>query len=178
MQDFPSRLAIEADQLIKLNSLVAALLSGNRFYSTKLRAARFDPAISSLSEFSARMPFTTKQDLVDDQRNHPPYGSNLTYPLERYRRFCQTSGTTGRPMYWLDTAESWDWMLDNWSRVYAAAQVTSRDHIFFAFSFGPFLGFWTAFESAARLGAMCIPGGGMSSAARLRTILRSGATVL
>ena len=33
-------------------------------------------------------------------------------------------------------------------------------------------------ESAARLGAMCIPGGGMSSAARLRTIVRSGATVL
>jgi phenylacetate-CoA ligase len=178
MRDFPSRLAIEADQLIKLNSLVAALLSGNRFYSTKLRAARFDPAISSLSEFSARMPFTTKQDLVEDQQNHPPYGSNLTYPLERYRRFCQTSGTTGRPMYWLDTAESWNWMLDNWSRVYAAAQVTSRDHIFFAFSFGPFLGFWTAFESAARLGCLCIPGGGMSSSARLRNLLDISATVL
>jgi phenylacetate-CoA ligase len=178
MRDFPSHHAIEADQLIKLNSLVATLRSGNRFYSAKLRAARFDSWISGLSEYSARMPFTTKQELIEDQQNHPPYGSNLTYHLEKYRRFCQTSGTTGRPMYWLDTAESWDWMLDNWSRVYAAAQVTSRDHIFFAFSFGPFLGFWTAFESAARLGCLSIPGGGMSSTARLRTMLDTHATVL
>lgn len=178
MRDFPSRLAIEADQLIKLNALVATLRSGNRFYSAKLRAAGFESTISSLSEFSGRLPFTAKQDLMDDQQNHPPYGSNLTYPLEKYRRFCQTSGTTGQPMYWLDTAESWDWMLDNWSRVYAAAQVTPRDHIFFAFSFGPFLGFWTAFESAVRLGCLCIPGGGMSSSARLRTMLDTNATVL
>jgi phenylacetate-CoA ligase len=178
MRDFPTRPVIEADQLNKLNSLVATLRSGNHFYSAKLRVARFDSWISGLSEFSVRMPFTTKQELIEDQQNHPPYGSNLTYHLEKYRRFCQTSGTTGRPMYWLDTAESWDWMLDNWSRVFAAAEVTSRDHIFFAFSFGPFLGFWTAFESAARLGCLCVPGGGMSSSARLRTMLDVSATVL
>jgi len=74
--------------------------------------------------------------------------------------------------------ESWDWMLDNWLRVYGAAGVSPQDHIFFAFSFGPFLGFWTAFECAAKLGCLCIPGGGMSSIARLRTILDAGVTVL
>jgi phenylacetate-CoA ligase len=41
-----------------------------------------------------------------------------------------------------------------------------------------FLGFWTAFESAARLGCMRIPGGGMTSAARLRAVMDLGATVL
>ena len=44
------------------------------------------------------------------------------------------------------------------------------DGIYFAFSFGPFLGFWTAFEAAAKYGALCIPGGGLSSAARLRAM--------
>jgi phenylacetate-CoA ligase len=172
------RLAVESDQLSKLNTLVAALRTGNRFYSGKLRAARLESGISSLKEFTQRMLFTRKQEVIADQQSHPPYGTNLTFSLECYRRFSQTSGTMGRPMYWLDTVESWDWMLDNWTRVYGAASVTPQDHIFFAFSFGPFLGFWTAFECAARLGCLCIPGGGMSSASRLRTILDNGVTVL
>ena len=178
MRDFPNRTAIESDQLARLNSLLASLRAGNPFYSARLRAAGLDSRVSSLAEFFTRMPFTRKQEVVDDQQNHLPYGSNLTYSLERYCRFSQTSGTTGRPMYWLDTAESWAWMVDNWTRVYESAGVTAQDHIFFAFSFGPFLGFWTAFESAARLGCLCIPGGGMGSAARLRTMLDNGVTVL
>jgi phenylacetate-CoA ligase len=172
------RLAVEAEQLSKLNALLAALRTGNQFYSTKLRAARLEPGTSSLKEFTQRMPFTRKEEIVSDQQNHPPYGTNLTFSLECYRRFSQTSGTMGRPVYWLDTVESWDWMLDNWTRVYEAAGITPQDHIFFAFSFGPFLGFWTAFECAARLGCLCIPGGGMSSSSRLRTILDNGVTVL
>jgi phenylacetate-CoA ligase len=178
--DAPSlrRLAIETEQLSKLNALVAALRTGNRFYSGKLRTARLESRVPSLKEFTERMPFTRKDEIVADQQNYPPYGTNLTFSLECYRRFNQTSGTTGRPMYWLDTVESWDWMLDNWLRVYSAANVTPRDHIFFAFSFGPFLGFWTAFECAARLGCLCLPGGGMSSVSRLRTMIDNGATVL
>ncbi len=69
-------------------------------------------------------------------------------------------------------------MAGNWARVYQAAGVGRGDRIFFAFSFGPFLGFWVGFEAAARVGAMAIPGGGMRTAARLRTIVETSATVL
>jgi phenylacetate-CoA ligase len=167
-----------ADQLAKLRALLTAISESNLFYSKRLRAAGIGPDISSLDEFFERMPFVRKQEFLEDQRANPPYGTNLTYPIERYTRLWQTSSTSGNPLYWLDTPESCQWMLDNWARVYQAAGVTAEDRIFFAFSFGMFLGFWTAFESAARLGAMCIPGGGMSSAARLKTMIESGATVL
>ena len=116
------------------------------------------------------VPFTTKADLVADFAAHPPYGSNLTFPRARYTHFCQTSGTTGAPLAILDTPESWDWMLGNWQRIYRESGVLPGDGIYFAFSFGPFLGFWTAFEAAAKYGALCIPGGGLSSAARLRAM--------
>jgi phenylacetate-CoA ligase len=176
--DFPDRSTIEARQLTKLRLLLAALLPGNRFYSRKLLAAGVDPDIGSISEFIERVPLTSKQELVQDQEDYPPYGSNLTWPLERYTRFSQTSGTSGKPMRWLDTSESWEWMLDSWAQVYRVAGVTPEDRIFFAFSFGPFLGFWTAFESATRIGCLSIPGGGMRSAGRLRAIIDNGATVL
>lgn len=123
-------------------------------------------------------PFTTKAELVADQAAHPPYGSVLTRPLGEYTRMHQTSGTTtGRPLVWLDTAESWRWLLDRWSLIYKLAEVGPGDRLFFAFSFGPFLGFWTAFESAQSR-CLCITGGGMSSPGRLRHLIEHGATVV
>ena len=156
------------DQLGKLNRLVAALVPDNRFYTYKLGDS--GSAFSSLEDFFHRVPFTTKAELIADQQAHPPYGTNLTYPVKRYTRLTQTSGTSGAPLRWLDTPESWSWMLDCWAEVFHAAGVRPGDRIFFAFSFGPFLGFWTAFEAATRLGCLCLPGGGLSSAARLQAI--------
>src|SRR3984957_1442265 len=152
---------------VSVKNVVDQILPANNFYARKLAA---QTRIEDL--------FTHKQELIDDQAQNPLYGTNLTFPLDHYTRFCQTSGTSGHPLRWLDTNDSWNWMLGNWDRVYQAAGVTAKDHIFFAFSFGPFLGFWTAFEAATRMGALAIPGGGMRTAVRLRTILETRATVL
>ncbi len=173
-----SRASLEAAQLASLRALLNRLVPHNAFYALRARAAGLDSAVGSLRDFIQRMPFTTKQELLEDQLANPPYGTNLTFPLEHYTRFNQTSATTGAPMRWLDTPESWAWMLDNWEQVYRAAGVDAGDRVYSAFSFGPFLGFWTAFESATRMGCLCIPGGGLSSSARLRAIIDNQATVL
>jgi len=175
---FPTRSAIASSQLSQLRKLLATLEPVNRFYRQKFLGAGVKTDIGSIEDFTQRFPFTTKVELVEDQLAHPPYGTNLTFPLEDYTRCHQTSGSTGAPLRWLDTHDSWEWMLNNWKQVYQSASVTRSDRIFFAFSFGPFLGFWTAFESALSLGCFNLPGGGLSSAARLRAILDHGATVL
>ena len=162
----------------QLRSLVTELFPANAFYTRKLEDVGITFDVASLEDFSARFPFTTKAELVADQRAHPPYGTNLTYPLASYTRFHQTSGTTGTPLRWLDTPESWDCILEYWAEVFRAAGVKAGDRVCFAFSFGPFLGFWMAFESAERLGCLCIPTGGMGSTARLKVILDNAATVL
>jgi phenylacetate-CoA ligase len=172
-----SRKSIESLQLLQLRKLIYELRS-NRFYAPRLEAAGMNHHITSLAEYRDRMPFTIKADCVEDQRLHPPYGTNLTYPLDRYSRLHATSGTTAAPLRWLDTPQSWQWMLEHWKCVFRSAGIAAGDRVFFAFSFGPFLGFWTAFESAAQLGLLCIPAGGVSSAARVRMILDNRATVL
>lgn len=173
-----SRDELERRQLARLQVLVAAVSATNPFYRQRFAAAQVRTDIASLDEFRARVGFTRKHDLVVDQSTHPPYGSNLTYPLERYTRCHGTSGSTGHPLRWLDTPESWASLLNHWRRVYAAAGVTAADRVFFAFSFGPFLGFWTAFEAALQLGCLSLPGGGLTSVARVRSILDQQATVL
>jgi phenylacetate-CoA ligase len=173
---FPTRETRAADQLTQLRRLMAAVLAGNAFYRKKL--AGIDPAIASLADFSERFLFTTKQELVEDQLAAPPFGTNLTFPTALYTRFHQTSGTTSAPLRWLDTPESWNAMVESWKEIFGAAGVGAGDRIYFAFSFGPFIGFWLAFSAAEQLGCLCLPGGSLSSAARLRGILDNGATVL
>ena len=175
---FPKRLVIVTSQVAQLPALLAAILPSNAFYSAKLGAAGASRKISNLGQFTDSFPFTTKQELVQAQQDHPPYGSNLTYPLERYIRFHQTSGTSGTPLRWLDTVESWNWMVGNWQQVLSTAGVSRADRVFCAFSFGPFIGFWLAFEAAVRMGCLTLPGGGLSTTARLRLILDNEVTVL
>ena len=158
-------------QLASLNRLLAVIAPSNVFYRRKLAAADGLNGFASLAEFSARLPFTTKDELARDQQQNPPYGSTLTFPAERYTRFHQTSGTGGKPLIWLDTAESWQWVLENWKTIWRKAGAVAGDSAFFAFSFGPFLGFWSAFDSAQQLGLRTIPAGGMSSNERVRFLL-------
>ncbi|HVR36772.1 MAG TPA: AMP-binding protein [Methylomirabilota bacterium] len=175
---FRSRHELAASQLDQLRALLTELLPANRFYARKLGDAGVGFDVASLADYERRFPLTTKAELVEDQRLAPPYGTNLTHPLECYTRFHQTSGTTGAPLRWLDTPESWDWMVGSWTEVFRAAGATPADRVLFAFSFGPFIGFWLAYEAAERLGCLCVPGGGMSSSGRLRLLLDNAITVL
>lgn len=177
--DESRRQAIESAQLERLSALLGKLGRANRFYAPRLQAAQLASQgdLASLADF-ARLPFTTKHELVADQLANAPYGTNLTYPVERYTRLHQTSGTTGRPLRVLDTDDSWDWWARCWADVYRAAGVTAADRVFFAFSFGPFIGFWSAFEGARAAGALALAGGGMSSLQRLHTLIDHEATVV
>jgi len=175
---FPDRAALAELQLEKLNALLGALVPSNLFYSRKFREQAAAPHAESLEAFSRTFPFTTKDELSADQLRRPPYGSNLTFSLERYTKLHHTSGMQGTPLRWLDTPESWDWMLRNWEQVFRAADVHQKDRVFCAFSFGPFIGFWLAFEAAARMGCLTMPGGGLSSELRLLLIMDHGISVL
>jgi phenylacetate-CoA ligase len=166
-------------QLAAFRAMLAEVLAGNVFYRRKLDEVGITEAgtIEGWDDF-LRLPFTHKQELVADQQANPPFGSFLTYPLERYTRLHQTSGTTGRPLRWLDTDESWAWWGRCWATVYRAAGVGAGDRIFFPFSFGPFVGFWAAWEGARQIGALAISGGAQSSEQRLASLLELGATVV
>lgn len=172
------RRALAVLQGERLRSQLAEILPRNRFYARKFSAAGVAAADIRSPVDLAALPFTTKAELLADQEAHPPYGEGLTYPRSHYCRLHQTSGTAGRPLRWLDTAESWDGLLQCWETIYRLGGLEAEERLLLAFSFGPFLGFWTAFEAACRLGYLCLAGGGMSSTARLRLLLDNEATVV
>ncbi len=164
LQNAP-REGIRAHQWRQLHAVLALTRERNAFYRRKWGDARCE----SWEDFG-QLPLTTKGELVADQEAHPPFGTNLAAPLEAFIRVHQTSGTSGRPLRWLDTAASWAWWRRCWSAVYEAAGVTSADRLFFAFSFGPFIGFWSAFEAAQNAGALAITGGGQTTEERIHQL--------
>ena len=93
-------------------------------------------------------------------------------------RVFQTSGTTGPPIRWLETEDSWTWWARCWAFVFRGAGLGPSDRLFFPFSFGLFVGFWAGLEGARVLGALAIPGGGQDSPTRLHAIRELGATAL
>lgn len=172
------RKALSALQGRRLSALLSDVYRRNPFYTRKLDEAGIRLDELTLPDDLDSLPFTTKAELVADQEQNPPWGSDLTEPLAHYTRYCQTSSTTGRPLRWIDTNASWQWVLDCWKAVYTAARVGPGDRVFFPFSFGPFLGFWAAFDAGCQMGFQCVPGGGMSSQLRLAMIENVSATVL
>ena len=166
-------------QLYRLREMLVPVLATNAFYRQKLTEAGITQPndVQTLDDYR-QLPFTTKEELSTDQVSRPPYGTNLTFPLEHYTCLHRTSGTTGSPLRWLDTAESWDWWGKCWGEIYREAGVTSADRLMIAFSFGPFIGFWSAYHGAQQLGALTIPNGGMTSEQRIRAILSNDVTVL
>lgn len=170
--------SLEQQRLDQLNHLVSTISETNRFYRKKLEEADALDGFRSLEHFRSMMPFTLKSELSEDQAANPPYGSFLTYPSTQYTRYHQTSGTSGKPLIWLDDQDSWQWVLESWKYTWRAAGAVSGESALFAFSFGPFIGFWAAFDSATQLGVRSIPAGGMSSVDRLRFILSQKPTYL
>lgn len=172
------RAQIQDIQSRRLRELLEAIVPRNRFYTEKFAGAEIDVSSIQTLEDLRQLPVTTKQELNDSQIQQPPYGANLSYPSTKYSRLHQTSGTTGRPMRWMDTKESWNWIMECWRQIYLLAGLTEYDRLFFPFSFGPFIGFWAAFEGATRSGNFVIAGGGMSTEIRLQAMLENEATVV
>ena len=110
----------------RLFALLQYIYGRNPFYTSKLDAARIDPSSLRFPGDLSKLPLTTKRELIADQQASPPWGTNLSEPLDTYTRYNQTSSTTGSPLRWLDTNDSWQWMPECWKTVYAGATVDER----------------------------------------------------
>ncbi|MCG8651954.1 MAG: phenylacetate--CoA ligase family protein [Pirellulales bacterium] len=159
-----SRSSLSDYQLVRLNELLVQA-KDQPFYASRLRDVSVP--LSSLNELSS-IPLLDKSDLTADRRGQP--GRIFGLPREQYTRLHQTSGTRGWPLPVLDTAADWQWWMECWAYVLDAAEVTAADVAMMAFSFGPFIGFWTANDALVGRGATVVPGGGMSSETRLQMI--------
>ncbi|MBI4285376.1 MAG: AMP-binding protein [Chloroflexi bacterium] len=69
--------------------------------------------IKTQEDFTYKVPFTTKQDLLEDQNIQPPFGTRLAIAEKDIYITYLTTGTTGKGQeVHTDTREGWDLIVD------------------------------------------------------------------
>ena len=142
----------------KFQTLLQRVRESNAFQADHFPALADCAQWAGFDDFAENCPFTEKNDLALDRRENKPYGTNLTFPVEEYSCFHQTSGTMGEPMAWLDTQEDWNWMLGNWDRVLEGAGVQSGAVVFLPFRLARFLVFGRPTMPLGNGAAFAFPG--------------------
>jgi phenylacetate-CoA ligase len=170
---------LDALQLRKLRDHVAWTLEHAPWQAERLRAADITPETLRTLDDVRRIPFLTRGEWMDSQIADPPFGAVLAQPREAAIRYHTTSGTSGsRPLAVLDGPKDWEWIAELWCYALWGFGVRPGDTIFFAFSYGTFVGFWGAHYAAEKLGCLVLPGGNMTTEARVRQIADTQATVV
>jgi phenylacetate-CoA ligase len=166
-------------QLIKLRRLCDWTWERSAFHRRLWERGKFEPSqLKSLDDLR-RIPFMTREDWMDAQVAHSPFGDLTTVDPALAVRYHTTSGTSGRvPIRVLDSTRDWEWGAEMWAHGFWAFGVRPADIVFFAFSYGTFIGFWGAHYACEKLGATVLPSGGSSTEQRVKTIIETGATVV
>ena len=128
-----SRADLTALQERRLREQVQHAHDASPFYRKKFDDAGVKPGDIRRLDDLRRLPFTTKDELKQDQVDHPLWGTLLAVPFEQCLRVHMTSATTGRPLAFLDTAEDWHGFYHSYARSLHAFGVRRHDMVMAAF---------------------------------------------
>lgn len=164
---------LDALHLKRLQSLIKYVYDNIPMYREIYDAASVRPKdIRTLEDYVEKLPTIDKQDVLKYQVE----GKTTVPGSEHYTSFLyQTSGSTGKPLvepgYYPD-------IINMWVYQWWAHGIRPGDIFYFAFPFGSFQGFWSAYFDVFLLGAQAISGGGVDSKKRIHQILEFRPTVL
>jgi len=165
--------------LQRLQAIVDYAYRCSAFYRKKFDACGLKPSdIRSLDDFKRKVPLTDKSELVDLQLEAPPYGPTLALPEEFVAHHCETSGTTGKPLAIPYSTYDTVRYGESWVYGFWGLGIRPSDTFYFAFGWGNFAGFWSAYWGARRLGCRVISGGGLDTKGHVQAIMRMRPTVL
>ncbi len=166
-------------QLAKLRIQCEWAAARSPWYRRMFAEEGFDPAsLRSLDDLPRLRPLT-RDEWMDSQLAHPPYGELPTIGGDGAIRVHTTSGTTGRvALRAFDSRKDWAWIAEMWAYAIWGCGVRPTDTAYIAFGYGSFIGFWGLHYALEKVGVLNVPGGAQSTEARVRQIVDFGATVV
>ena len=171
-------ISAKSEKLERLNQLLSITWARNGFYRRKWTQAGIHcHRLEALSDLE-RFPITARAELVHDQSIHPPFGTNLSAPLEHYHFIFRSSGTTLSPLVWADTAETWHWITHGSEELYKTARVQWGERILFLIPFAASPGPWIMHRGATQLGCTCLVAGRDDAREQWRWLQQFEPTVL
>ena len=173
------RAQLDKLHLRRVQALAHYAYENTPFYRKKFDNAGLKPSdIRSLDDLKRKVPITDKSEIIELQQQRPPYGDTLALPMDFVAHHCETSGTTGLPLAIPYSTYDSVRYGESWVYGFWGLGIRPSDTLYFAFGWGNFAGFWSAYWGARRLGCRVISGGGLDTKGHIEAILRMKPTVL
>ncbi len=169
---------LKALQLERLKKQIERLYRTSPFYRQKWEAAGVGPDDIKHLEDIARFPVVTKQELREEQANHPPLGRYVAAEPASWREFHPSSGTTGAPVGTVWTENDVEVITDVTARTLWAYGVRPGDILQNGFSYGLWVAGMSVHYAARRIGAFVIPIGAGYTERQIDFMRRLRPTVL
>jgi phenylacetate-CoA ligase len=140
------------------------------FYQAKFSSAGVKRhALRDLADLPL-LPFTEKDEIRQNQQEHPPFGSYLATAPERLIRVHKTSGTTGRALYVALTDKDRHMMNESAARSLWAAGLRPSDTVVHCLNYRLWAGGYSDHENLETTGAAVVPYGVGQTASLIQTI--------
>lgn len=163
----------------RIRSLLRYAHRRSPFYQDLFRRIGAEPGdFRTLDQFKCEFPKTDKKDFIHFQEEAPPYGTTCAVDPREISMHAETSGSAGIKLQIPYTLYDTERYGESWIYGWWGLGIRPTDSFYFAFNWGTFAGFWSAYWGARRLGATIYSGGGQSTAGHIEQIQRLEPTVL
>lgn len=149
------------------------------FYRRHYDAHGFKPEqVETLEDFTTKVPVITKKMLVEDQREHPVFGS-YAGPFEQadIARIQGSSGTSGAPTFYCVSRADWERSREVTALAMWALGARPGDIAQIGFPFSLFFGGWGPLQGLEHIGATVFPLGNIESRRHLELMQKVGSTI-
>lgn len=162
--------ALRQLEIARLQAQLDYVWVSSPFYQAKFSSANVERnAIRDLADLPL-LPFTEKDEIRQNQQEHPPLGSYLATAPERLIRVHKTSGTTGRPLYVALTGKDRNLMNESAARSFWAAGLRPTDTVVHCLNYRLWVGGYSDHENLETTGATVVPYGVGQTASLIQTI--------
>ncbi len=165
-------------QLERLRWQVRRCFEGSPFYRERLEQAGVGPdGIRSLDDLQ-KIPPVTKQELREEQKEHPPFGRYTVAPPDSWGELHPSTGTTGIPVSTIWSRRDVENIADFTARTMWSFGVRPGDIVQNAFSYGLWVAGMSVHYATQKIGCFVIPIGATGTDRQIFYMDTLGSTVI
>ena len=169
---------LEALQLYQLKIQLRRCYRYSEFYKENFKKAGIKPDDIQSLEDAVHLPFITKDEIREEQRDYPHFGRYTVAPPENWAELRPSLGTTGSPINTIWSHEDVK-RISRWTaRTMWTFGVRPGDIIQNGFGYGIWVAGISVHYAARELGCFVIPVGATKSEHQIDYFLNPGSTVL
>ncbi len=173
-----SRSDLDALQLAKLKWQVDRCYHRSEFYQERFDAAGVSPADVKTLDDIRKFPFVHKEELREEQAQHPFLGRFAVAPQTEFREVHPSTGTTGTPVNTIWSAADVQYITDVTARTLWSINVRPEDVLQNAFAYGLWVAGLAVHYASAKIGCLVIPIGAALTERQIDYMVRLKSSVL